>query len=53
MGMMDSYSTGQVSQQMNHKKGYACTIASRRVSVLALCFRLNEAEWNCEEDDGW
>ena len=37
--MMDSYETGN-SKQMNHKQRYlyACVLASRRVSVLALCF---------------
>ena len=26
------------SQQIDHKKWYACALASRQVSVLALCF---------------
>ena len=25
-------------QQMDHKRWYECTLASRQVSVLALCF---------------
>ena len=37
--MIDSYETGN-SKQMNHKQWYlyACVLASRRMSVLALCF---------------
>ena len=34
---MDSYGTGN-SQQMDHKKQYVCALASRQVSMLALCF---------------
>ena len=27
-------------QQMDHNKGYTCALASRQVSVLALCYSM-------------
>ena len=51
---MDSYETGN-SKQMNHKQRYlyACVLASRRVSVVALCFimKLDEiVRWMMDGD---
>ena len=46
-GMMDSYGTGN----SRHIKRYTRALASRRVSVLALCFVMKLE--GIEGDDGW
>ena len=48
-GIVRGYGTGN-SQQMDRK--YTCALASRQVSVLALCFVM-KLDGNCEGGDGW